>query len=74
MSGAAESGEFLLELLDFRPAEELAVRSHPLDGGVDRRSKAPPLRGNVNERDWGVLNAGVLVHRLKLIRRGTWLQ
>jgi hypothetical protein len=38
------------------------MREHPVDCRIDRATEPPPLRGEIDERDWRVGDAGVLIH------------
>src|SRR3954470_1158915 len=67
MAGAAEGGQFCLELRHFRAVDELAMRKHPPDRIVDRFAEPPALRGDIDEGHR--FGTKMLVHR-----RLQWLE
>jgi hypothetical protein len=49
MFGAAEGGKLGLEGAHFRAHDELTMIEHTRDRRVDRRTKPPALRGEIDE-------------------------
>jgi hypothetical protein len=62
MTRAAERSELGFERAHLRSEDELAMAEHARDRVVDRPPEAPPLRGNVDERDGRGIEAGTLIH------------
>ena len=44
--------------------DELAMREHAADSVVNRAAKTSPLGGNVDKRNWLLVDAHVLIHCL----------
>ena len=65
---AAERRKLGLERPHLRPLDELAMREHAGNRIVDGAAEAAALRGDVDERDRPLVEAGVLVHRSGSIR------
>ena len=51
-----------LERAHFRAEDELAMRQHARDRVIDGAAEAAALRGDVDERDRPLVEAGVLIH------------
>src|SRR5258708_3499897 len=60
MFGATISGKHLLQLRDFRPADELAVIEHPFGRDIDRFAEPAALRADIDKGHgfWGHLVHG----------------
>ena len=71
MACAAECREFGLERPHLRSLDELTMRKHPGNRIVDRAAEPAALRGNVDERDRPLVEAGMLVHEKSWLDRGT---
>ena len=59
---AAERREVGFDRVHLGPEDELAMAEHARDRIVDRAAEPAALGGNVNERDWTVVHADLLIH------------
>ena len=55
--------------MDFRAENELAMVEHARDRLINRIAKPPPLRGDVNERNRGIVQPDLLIHRKPTLAR-----
>ena len=62
MARAAERRKFGLERAHLRSVDELAMREHAGDRVVDGAAEPAALRGDVDERDRPLVEAGMLIH------------
>ena len=62
--GAAKRREIGFERAHLGTLDELAMREHAADSVVDRAAKTSPLGGNVDKRNWLLVDAHVLIHCL----------
>ena len=62
MARAAERRELAFQRAHFRSEDELAMRQHARHRIIDGAAEAAALRGNVDERDRPLVEAGMLIH------------
>ena len=66
VAGAAERRQVGFDRVYLGTEDELAMGEHARDRVVDLAAKAPALGGNVNERDWTVVHADLLIYEEEL--------
>ena len=71
MARAAKGREFSLERPHLRSMDELTMRKHTGNCIVDGAAEPAALRGNVDERDRPLVEAGMLVHEKSWLDRAT---
>ncbi len=62
MTRAAKCRELGLQRAHFRPVDELTMRQYAGDRLIDGAAKAAALSGNVDKRNWPLVETGMRVH------------